>query len=213
MRASRWALARCRKGSNPWRRVKARLARQLRAGANTRNQYLHRVSPRLAREHSLIVLEDLCILNMTRLAAGTVKEPDTNDVRKRNSNRPIPNAGLGMLVQFVRYKVVGTGGESICIDARGTSQECRQCRAVAAKPLSLRRYLCPCRLDEHRDVNSVGVFRDRGPAMKAAGEGSARRRRQRRPSGRASSRDAPRRLRAALENDVCGHQPRMTNDE
>lgn len=83
--------------------MKARLARQLRAVANTRNQHLHRVSPRLPREHALIVLEDLCILNMTRSAAGTIKEPDTNDVRKRNSNRPIPNAGFGMLVQFVSY--------------------------------------------------------------------------------------------------------------
>ncbi|MEE9483186.1 MULTISPECIES: RNA-guided endonuclease InsQ/TnpB family protein [Methylobacterium] len=197
---SRRALARCRKGSNRRRKVKARLARQLRVVANTRDQHLDRVSARLAREHSLVVLEDLRIRNMTRSAAGTVDEPGTNVRQKRGLNRSILEAGWGKLVQFVRYKAIRAGGELICVDARNSSQACRRCKAVAAKPLSLRRHLCPCGLDEHRDVNSAGVLRDRGLAVKAASEGGQ-------PLG-----DAPRRLRAALENVRWGHQPRMTND-
>ena len=62
--------------------LKARLARQLRAVANTRDQHLDRVSARLAHEHSLVVLEDLRIRNMTRSAAGTVEEPGTNVSQK-----------------------------------------------------------------------------------------------------------------------------------
>jgi putative transposase len=209
---SRRALARCRKGSNRRRKVKARLARQLRAVANTRDPHLHRVSARLAREHALVVLEDLRIRNMTRSIAGTVEEPGTNVAQKRGLNRSILDAGWGKLVQFVRYKAARAGGELICVDARGTSQECRRCGAVVPKPLSLRQHVCPCGLDEHRDVNSAGVIRDRGLAAKAASEGAAPRGRQRGPSGRASSRDAPRRLRAALENVTRGHQPQMTND-
>ncbi|AWB24308.1 hypothetical protein DA075_28380 [Methylobacterium currus] len=150
---------------------------------------------------------------MTRSAAGTVEEPGTNVAQKRGLNRSILDAGWGKLVQFVRYKAARAGGELVCVDARNSSQECRRCKAVAAKPLSLRRHVCPCGLDEHRDVNSAGVIRDRGLAVKAASEGgSAPRGRRRGPSGRASCRDAPRRLRAALENVRRGHQPRMTND-
>ncbi len=139
--------------------------------ANTREQHLHRVSGRLAREHPLVVPEDLRIRNMTRSAAGTVEEPGTNVAQKRGLNSSILDAGWGKLVQFVRYKAERAGGWLICVDSRGTSQECRRCGAVAAKPLSLRRHVCPCGLDEHRDVNSAGVIRDRGLAVKAASEG------------------------------------------
>ncbi|MBZ6412680.1 MULTISPECIES: RNA-guided endonuclease TnpB family protein [Methylobacterium] len=158
-------------GLEPAAQVKARLARQLRAVANTRDQHLHRASARLVREHPLVVLEDLRIRNMTRSAAGTAEEPGTNVAQKRGLNRSILDAGWGKLVQFVRYKAERAGGGLICVDSRGTSQECRRCKAVAAKPLSLRRHVCPCGLDEHRDVNSAGVIRDRGLAVKAASEG------------------------------------------
>lgn len=93
IRVSRRALARCRKGSNRRRKVKARLARQIGAVANMRDQHLHRVSARLACEHSLVVLEDLRIRNMTRSAAGTVEEPGTNVSQKRGLNRSILDAG------------------------------------------------------------------------------------------------------------------------
>jgi putative transposase len=208
IRVSRRALARCRKGSNRRRKIKARLAKQLRVVANTRDQHLHRVSARLAREHSLVVLENLRIRNMTRSAAGTVEEPGTKVAQKRGLNRSILDAGWGKLVQMIRYKAERAGGGLICVDARGTSQECRRCGAVAAKPLSLRRHLWPLRAGRasRRErgrgdpgPGPCGVSRKRG--------GSAPRGRQRGPSGRASSRDAPRRLRAALENVTKGHQP------
>lgn len=59
IRASRRALARCAKGSKRRRKVKAALGRKLRDVANVRTDHLHRVSAKLAREHPVIVLEDL----------------------------------------------------------------------------------------------------------------------------------------------------------
>jgi len=171
IRISRRALARCRKGSARRRKVRARLACQLRAVANTRDTHLHRVSARLAREHPLIVLEDLRIANLTRSAAGTVAEPGTNVAQKRGLNRSILDAGWGSLVGMVRYKAVRAGGELILVDARDTSRECRDCGRVEAKPLSLRRHTCDCGLDVHRDVNAAGVILARGLAARAAGEG------------------------------------------
>lgn len=171
IRVSRRALARCRKGSARRRKVKARLGRQLRHVANARDTHLHQVSARLTREHGLIVLEDLRIANMTRSAAGTVDDPGTNVAQKRGLNRAILDAGWGKLVGFVRYKAVRAGGRLILVDARNSSAECRGCGTVAAKPLSLRRHVCPCGADEHRDVNAAGVIRGRGLAAVAASEG------------------------------------------
>jgi putative transposase len=171
IRVSRWALARCKKGSARRRKVKARLGRQLRRVANARDTHLHRVSAQLTREHSLIVLEDLRIANLTGSAAGTVDEPGTNVAQKRGLNRSILDAGWGKLVGLVRYKAVRAGGKLILVDARNSSAECRDCGAVAAKPLSLRRHVCPCGADEHRDVNAAGVILGRGLAALAASEG------------------------------------------
>ena len=151
--------------------MKARLARQLRGVANVRENHLHQVSAHLAKTYSLVVLEDLRIADMVRSAAGTVAEPGTNVAQKRGLNRSIQDAGWGKLVGYTRYKVVRTGSELILADAWGSSQECRACGAVAAKPLSLRRHVCPCGADEHRDVNAAGVMRARGLAVNAAGEG------------------------------------------
>jgi len=139
--------------------------------ANARDTHLHQVSARLARGHRLVVLEDLCIANMTRSAAGTVAEPGTNVAQKRGLNRSILDAGWGKLTGYVRYKVVRTGSALVLVDARNSSAECSGCGRVEPKPLSLRRHVCPCGADEHRDVNAARVLLERGLAAKAAGEG------------------------------------------
>lgn len=123
IRPSRRALARCRRGSNRRRKVKARLARQLRHVADTRDTHLHQVSARLTREHRLIVLDDLAIANTTRSASGTVAEPGTNVAQKRGLNRSILDAAWGKLVGSVRYKAARAGGGLILVDARNSSAE------------------------------------------------------------------------------------------
>lgn len=171
IRVSRRALARCQRGSIRRRKVKARLARQLRGVANVRKNHLHQVSAHLAKTYPLVVLEDLRIANMTRSAAGTAVETGRNVAQKRGLNRSILDAGWGMLVGYTSYKVVRTGSKLILADAWGSSQECRRCGAVATKPLSLRRHVYPCGADEHRDLNAAWVILGRGLATIAASEG------------------------------------------
>lgn len=168
IRRSRRKLARCRKGSNRRRKVKARLARQLRRVADQRTDWLHKVSSRLARRYALIVLEELRIRSLTRSAAGTVDEPGVNVTQKRGLNRAILDAAWARLIQFLRYKAVKAGGGVITRDARRSSGTCSGCGAYAAKPLSLRWHSCACGASLHRDENAARVMLARGLAALAA---------------------------------------------
>jgi putative transposase len=171
IRVSRRALARCRKGSKRRGKVKAALQRQLRDVANVRTDHLHKVSAKLAREHPLVVLEDLRIANMTRSGSGTVAEPGTNVAQKRGLNRSILDAAWGRFTGYVRYKAGRAGGELILVDPRHTSVECSGCGTPVPKTLGQRRHVCGCGTDLHRDENAARVILARGLAAKAAGEG------------------------------------------
>ncbi|MDE4914797.1 RNA-guided endonuclease InsQ/TnpB family protein [Methylobacterium sp. 092160098-2] len=171
IRRSRRALARCRKGSNRRRKVRAKLGRQLAKIANARNNHLNQVSATLTKAHSLIAMERLSVANMTRSAAGSVEKTGTNVAQKRGLNRAILDAGWSELARMIRYKAERAGGELILVEARGTSVACSECGAAVPKLLSERRHRCGCGLDLHRDVNAARVILARGLAAQAASEG------------------------------------------
>ncbi len=158
IRISRRALARCRRGSNRRKKVKAALARQLRRVADHRTDWLHKVSAYLARRFALIVLEELRIRNLTSSAAGTVAEPGVNVAQKRGLNREILDAAWRRLIDYTRYKAVKAGGAVKTRDARRSSGTCSGCGAYAAKPLSLRWHICACGASLHRDENAARVM-------------------------------------------------------
>ncbi len=168
IRVSRRALARCQRGSNRRRKVKAALARQLRRVSDQRTDWLHKVSARLARRFALIVLEELRIRNLTRSAAGTVAEPGVNVAQKRGLNREILDAAWRRLIDFIRYKAVRAGGVMRTRDARRSSGTCSGCGAYAVKPLSLRWHACACGASLHRDENAARVMLAREFAVTAA---------------------------------------------
>lgn len=171
IRRSRRALARCRKGSNRRRKIRARLGRQIVWIANTRQNHLHQVSAALTRAHGFIAMERLSVMNMTRSATGSLEKPGTNLAQKRGLNRAILDAGWGELARMIRYKAERAGCELVLVEARGTSAACSGCGASVPKSLSERRHRCGCGLDLHRDVNAARVILARGLAVRAASEG------------------------------------------
>jgi putative transposase len=171
IRRSRRALARCRKGSNRRRKVRAKLGRQLARVANARQNHLHQVSTALTKAHGFIAMERLSVANMTRSAGGSVEEPGANVAQKRGLNRAILDAGWGELARMIRYKAERAGGELVLAEPRGTSVECSGCGAAVPKELSERRHRCGCGLDLHSDVNAARVILARGLAARAAVEG------------------------------------------
>ena len=171
LRLASRALARCRRGSRRRQKVRERLAAAQRRVRNARATHLHRISAEIARDHELIVVEDLKLKNMTRSARGTPEMPGTNVRQKAGLNRALADAAPGKLISMLRYKAERAGGILLEVDPRRTSQECSSCGAVVRKELSERRHLCRCGADLHRDHNAALNILKRGLAATGAARG------------------------------------------
>ena len=86
-------LAKKEKLSNRWKRLKSKITKLHIRIANTRNDYLHKISSELSKNHALVILEDLKIANMSSTAKGTVENPGKNVKQKSGLNRAILDQG------------------------------------------------------------------------------------------------------------------------
>lgn len=162
LRQAARALSRCKRGSKRRRKMRAKLAAAQRKVRNIRSTHLHQVSAAITRQYGLIAVEALKLKNMTRSAKGTLTQPGTNVAAKSGLNRSLADAAPGRLIEMIRYKAERAGGVMIEVDPRRTSQECSSCGVVVAKALSMRRHVCPCGADLHRDHNAAINILKRG---------------------------------------------------
>jgi putative transposase len=128
LRQRQRALARCKRGSNRRRKVRARLVACHRKVRNVRRTHAHQVSRDLVDRFDLIAVEDLDIAGM-------------QDARWLN--RLIADAGMGLLVDLIGYKAERAGVRFEKVDPRNTSRDCSGCGAAVPKPLSERVHRCP----------------------------------------------------------------------
>lgn len=150
-RVAQRALARCRRGSNRRRKVKARLARLHRKIADTRSTWLHQQSAALVNRADLIVVEDLDVKNM---------------VRHPTLARSIADASWSKFLDMLRYKAERAGAHLVRVDPRNTSKKCSGCAELVPKSLAVRIHACPhCGLTIDRDWNaSLNILRAGLPA-------------------------------------------------
>lgn len=141
------ALARCKRGSNRRRKVKARLARAHEKIRNTRRTFLHQQSARLVRQYSVIAVEDLKIRNM---------------VKNHHLARSISDAGWGIFMNMIAYKAEEAGTRFVKVDPRNTSQACSGCGQIVRKELKERVHRCDCGTVLDRDVNAARNILSRG---------------------------------------------------
>jgi putative transposase len=86
----------------------------------------------MARNHWLVVLEDLRVKAMTASAKGTTAEPGKNVAQKAGLNRAILQSGWGETSRMLDYKTKWYGSELLKVLPPGTSQECSKCHVVDA---------------------------------------------------------------------------------
>ncbi|MFI7065009.1 RNA-guided endonuclease InsQ/TnpB family protein [Kribbella sp. NPDC050124] len=123
-------LARCRRGSNRHRRVKAAIAELHARAGDRRKDWVEKTSTDLARRFDLIRVEDLHIAQMTKRPkpkpgpdrAGTYL-PNRRRA-KAGLNRGILANGWGLLVQRLKHKAAGRIEK---IHPAYTSQTCSVC--------------------------------------------------------------------------------------
>ena len=132
-----------RKGRRPpsksWLRTQARITKKLAKQRRRRDDFIAKTASTLTRAHSLIVVENLRVANMTRRAAPKPdpEQPGTflpnRAAQKSGLNRAILGKGWGKFLLTLHHQARYTGTEIILVPAAFTSQRCHQCQHVSAE--------------------------------------------------------------------------------
>jgi putative transposase len=141
LRRAQKELARRQKGSANRRKSVRKVARCHARVADTRRDWLHKLSTTVVQENQLIAVEDLAVsgLARTRLA------------------RSVNDAGWSMFVGMLAYKARRAGRTLVKIDRWFPStRACSTCGAIGdKKPLHVREWACGCGAIHDRDVNAA----------------------------------------------------------
>lgn len=139
--------------SRRWQRSQAKVARAHARVAQARSDGLHKLTTRLTKGHSAIVVEDLNVSGMTRTAKGSGHWRG-----KAGLNRGVLNSSLAELRRQVAYKATWYGPRLVVADRwYPSSKTCSGCGTVKTKlALSERTYRCEhCGLVMDRDANAA----------------------------------------------------------
>lgn len=142
------------------RRVKAKLkvARLHAKIADSRRDFLHKLSTRLINENQVIAVESLSVSSMQK---------------NRCLSKSISDASWSEFVRQLEYKAHWYGRTLVGIDRwYPSSKRCSDCgHTVAAMPLNVREWTCPeCGSIHDRDVNAARNVLAAGLAVSAHGE-------------------------------------------
>lgn len=150
-------MARKQRGSNNHGKAKKKVAVAHRKVRHARNDFLHKTSTRLVRDHDLIAIEDLNVKGM---------------VRNRSLARAISDCGWGAFRSMLAYKAHKWGKHLVVIDRwHPSSKTCSNCQYLLAElKLSTRHWTCPgCGTRHDRDVNAAKNILAAGLAVAACG--------------------------------------------
>jgi putative transposase len=170
------SLARKRRGSNNKAKARRALARHRAKVRRRRLDALRKIAATVAKNHGLIVLEDLNVKNMTASAAGMVDEPGTNVAQKAGLNRAILKVGWYSLYLYIKQAAAKHGGRVLLMPPHHTSQTCPDpaCGHVGPDNRAERAtFKCvACGHAGHADHVAARNILARGLAMPAEADGS-----------------------------------------
>jgi IS605 OrfB family transposase len=165
-------LARKKKFSKNFHKQKAKITALHIKIADARRDKIHETTTGIAKNHGLVVLEDLRIKNMSKSAKGTLENPGSHVKQKSGLNRSILDAGWGEFRRQVEYKVAWSGGIVVAVDPKNTSRRCPVCGHTAkANRLTQADFVCVnCGHADDADVNAAINILRAGHARLACGE-------------------------------------------
>ena len=160
------------------RRLQRKASRQQKGGCNqkktyqkialhhekirrSRNAFNHKLSTKVVREYSGIVMEDLKIQNLNRKPKAKKREDGkgyehNGAKRKAGLNKSFADSALGDLISKIETKCKDTDREFVKVAAHFTTVDCSKCGAKIKKALSQRTHRCTeCGHTEGRDSNAA----------------------------------------------------------
>lgn len=123
-------LARKKKFSANWRKLKAKISRLHAHAANARKDFLHKRSTEIAESQGVVKVERLKVQAMSASARGTVETPGQMVRQKAGLNKSILDQGWSMFKTMLAYKLAERGGKLEEVSAAYTSQTCAKCGVV-----------------------------------------------------------------------------------
>ena len=151
-------LAKKTKGSNRRRKAKLKVAKLHAKIADSRRDFLHKLSTRLVNENQVIAVESLSVSNMQK---------------NRCLSKSISDASWSEFLRQLEYKANWYGRELVGIDKWfPSSKRCSDCGYTMPKmPLNVRQWTCPeCGSIHDRDINAARNVLAAGLAVSAHGE-------------------------------------------
>ncbi len=129
--------------SKNWYKLKAKISKLHETILNQRNDFLHKASAVIAKQYSLIAIENLSVKNMQK---------------NHYLAKSISDVSWSKFVEFLKYKSEWYGAKLIQIDKFSpSSKTCSICGYKIDKlPLSKRKWTCPyCNTIHDRDINAA----------------------------------------------------------
>ena len=164
-------LSRKIKFSENWKKCKQKISRLHKKTGNMRKDYLHKLSTIIAKNHGVVVLEDLKVKGMSASASGSIEAPGKKVKQKSRLNRSILDQGWGEFARQLEYKLRWLGGVLIKVPAAYTSQKCSCCGHSEAGNRNKQQFLClTCGFQAHADINASKNILAAGLAVIACGE-------------------------------------------
>ena len=151
-------MAKKQKGSANRFKAKLKVARLHAKTADTRRDFLHKLSTRLVNENQVIAIESLAVSNMQK---------------NHCLAKSISDASWGEFVRQLEYKSLWYGRTLVGIDRwYPSSKRCSACgHTVPKMPLKVREWVCPeCGSIHDRDINAARNVLTAGLAGLVCGE-------------------------------------------
>ncbi len=161
-----------KKFSNNWKKAKSHVQRIQAKIAHVRNDFLHKISTDISKNHAMIVVEDLKVTNMSKSASGTIEAPGKRVRQKRGLNRSILDQGWGEFRRQLEYKQAWNNGLFIAVNPKNTSRRCFCCGHVSADNRKTQaKFECiACSYTANADINAACNILAAGHAVLACGD-------------------------------------------
>lgn len=165
-------LSKKQKKSANWRKQKTRVAKIHKRIRDSRNDFLHKESTQICKNHAVVVLENLKVSNMSKSAKGTVECPGKSVRAKSGLNRSILDQGWYTFRKMIEYKQSWYGGRVILVDPKNTSRRCPKCGCVSKENRKTQdTFSCiNCNYKTNADFNASMNILAAGLAVLACGE-------------------------------------------
>jgi len=134
-------LSRKKKGSNGWHKQRIVVAKIHEKIANSRKDFLHKLTTKIVSENDVICIEDLHVSGM---------------LKNRFLSKSVADVGINEINRQIEYKSAWYGKQVVKISRwYPSTKKCSSCGNIRIMKLSQRTYECECGLVIDRDLNAA----------------------------------------------------------